>query len=232
MANKTTVSNPSTLTNMYGPSTVQTTFGPLNISGSNSGNTWTSNAYSPPDKVVSGPAVHMLWSSFRFDAKEWKPGTVARLFLTSRGHAGQGHPAPMTDYDTNILWGGKLPISVDVKAVSWELKRARPNGPLEELSQTAEEQPARPDESLMGLVAAASIALEATQTIFCQTLLSHDLPKGTFPWKGIEDWRGGVTYSNRFFNIPAGCSFAVRVDFLDTWRPIYPVTLRVMLEMV
>ena len=231
MSKTSLISNPSTHTSVYGPSTVQTTFGPLNISGSNSGNTWTSNTYSAPGQVVSGPAVHMLWSSFRFDAKQWNPGTVARLFLTAKGHVGQGHPAPMTDYDTNILSGGKLPISVDVKGVSWELKRARPSGPLEELAQAAEEQPARPDESLMGLVAAASISLEATQTIFCQTLLAHDLPKGTFPWKGIEDWRGGMTYSNRFFNIPAGCGFAVRVDFLDTWRPIYPVTLRVMLEM-
>ena len=227
---KTTLSNPPSYSSVYGSPIVQTTLGPLNIS-SNSGSVWTQNAYSPSGHAVAGPSALMLWSSFRFEAKEWKAGNVARMFTTPRGDLGQGHPAALTTYDTNMLTGGRLPLSVDILGMSWELSRARPSGPLEELAQTVEDEPSRLEESLMGLVQVASIALESPQTVFAQALLSYDLPKGSFPWRGVEDWRGGLRFPpSKPFHIPSGCGFAIRVEILDTWRPIYPVILRVILD--
>ena len=227
---KTTLSNPPPYPSVYGSPIVQTTLGPLNISGSTGSSVWTSNTFSASGHAISGPPAHVLWSTFLFDTKEWQQDTVVRMFTTGRGQAGQGHTCTLSASDTNILTPGRLPIDVAIKSMAWELKRAPSSGPLEELARAAEEGPSRCDESLMGLIAAAAISFESPQTHFCQTLLSHDVPKGQFPWKGIEDWRGGVAYGSKYFNIPAGCSFAVRVDFLDTWRPVYPVSMRVVLE--
>ena len=226
---KTTLSNPPPYPSVYGSPIVQTTLGPLNMS-SNSGSVWTSNTFSASGHAISGPPAHVLWSTFLFDTKEWQQDTVVRMFTTGRGQAGQGHTCTLSASDTNILTPGRLPIDVAIKSMAWELKRAPSSGPLEELARAAEEGPSRCDESLMGLIAAAAISFESPQTHFCQTLLCHDVPKGQFPWRGIEDWRGGVAYGSKYFNIPAGCSFAVRVDFLDTWRPVYPVSMRVVLE--
>lgn len=227
---KTTLNNPPPYPSVYGSGVVQTSLGPLNISGSNSGSVWTSNAYSASGHAISGPPAHMLWSTFHFDAKEWQPGAVVRMFSSARGEPGQGNSSPLSAADTNILSAGRLPLAVDIKSMAWELKRVRASGPLEELARAGEEEPSCLHESLMGLIAAATIAFESPQTIFCETLLSHDVPKGQYPWKGIEDWRGGLVYGSKYFHIPMGCSFAVRLAFLETWRPVYPVTMRVVLE--
>lgn len=214
---------------------IQTTIGALSLSGSNTGHIpmsgpWTTNSYGSSGHVMAGPQGHMLWSTYRFDAREWKAGTVARLFSSPKGESGQGSTEPLTGYDTNVLSSGRLPVAVQVKGLQWELRRARPSGPIEEIAMIAEEEPCNLEESLMGLLAAASISFESSQTIFGGILMNSDAPKGPLPWKGISDWRGGHSFTPHCFSIPAGCSFAIRVDILDTWKPVYPVSLRVLLE--
>lgn len=178
---------------------------------------------------VSGPAARMVWSTYRFEPKEWK-GTTVRLFTTACGGKGQGFgDVSLTRHETNMELEGSFPVPVNIKAVAWELRHARV-GPVEELAR-ASQYPACREESLMGLVSAAAFSVEATATVFGSTLLSSDLPKGQFPWRNIEDWRGGHSFGNAMFHIPLGCPFAIRIEILDNWHPVYPTTLRVILDL-
>lgn len=127
---KMSLPNPPPYPSVYGSGVVQTTLGPLNISGSPHSGVWTQSAYPSSSfgssgHAISGPPAHVLWSTFRFDAKEWTPGCVVRMFATGRGQLGQGHPSALTDADTNILTPGRLPIAVDIRSMAWN-SSARP----------------------------------------------------------------------------------------------------------
>lgn len=218
-------------TRLFGSPTIQTSLGPVNTLGSSMNgfggtiNPSSVNSYQP----TPPPLPSAMWSTYRFDPREYR-GTVARLFASSIGEKGQGFTTGLDKHATS-LHTTMNPFPVTVKAVQWELRRAPARDQIEELAMVVEEEPRCLEESLVGLLTAATFCFEAAIGIFALRTMSLDLPKGPTPWRDITDWRGGFQFGSTLFQIPATSSFCARVDINGDWRPVHPVTLRITLEL-
>jgi hypothetical protein len=169
-----------------------------------------------------------MWSTYRFVPQEWK-GTRARLFTVCAGEIGQGFRSPLDTSATCMLV--RPHFSVCVKSVSWELRRVTSTNPIQQLAEAGEGDPGCLQESLLGLLPAASLHFESSTMISPPWLMSADLPKGPTPWRESEDWRGGVHLEAEGITIPAHSPFAVMIAIFDSWRPLYTVDVRVTLRL-
>jgi len=218
-------------TRLFGSPTIQTSLGPVNTLGSNTNgfggtlNPSSVNSYQPPLPTL--PSA--MWSTYRFDPREYR-GTVARLFASSIGEKGQGFTTGLDKHATS-LHTTPNPFPVTVKAVQWELRCAPARDQIEELAMIADEQPRCLEESLVGLLTAATFCFETPTSLLGVRPMSLDLPKGPTLWKGVRDWRGGFEFGNQMFHVPAAATFCARVDINGDWRPVHAVTLRITLEL-